>query len=206
MNYIDGLIAKRLGGINFGKSAEIYKFEKIKRAKAEVKINKPYLKLIDMGVGEPDWPAAEEIVDVLYKEAGKSENRFYADNGIIEFQEAACRYLKDVYGVSGLDPHKNIIHGIGSKPILAMIPYCVVDPGDYVIMTTPGYPILGTHTKYIGGKVFELKLEEENNYFPNFENIPKEVLDKAKILYINYPNNPTGQIATKEFFERVVEY
>ena len=206
MSYIDKLIAERLGGINFGKSIEIYKFEKIKRAKAEVKINKPDIKLIDMGVGEPDLPANEEIVNVLCREAGKSENRFYADNGILEFQEAASRYLKKVYGVKGLDPKKNIIHGIGSKPILAMLPYCLVNPGDYVIMTTPGYPILGTHTKYLGGKVYELKLKEENNYFPDFKDIPEDVLKKSKILYINYPNNPTGQTATKEFFESVVKF
>jgi len=206
LNYIDRLIAERLGGINFGKDTNIYKFEKIKKARRELKKRNPDIKLIDMGVGEPDSAADKEVVKVLAIEAGKSENRFYADNGIIEFQEAACEYLKNVYKVKGLDPVKNIIHGIGSKPILAMLPICIINPGDYVLMTTPGYPVLGTYTKYLGGKVYKLKLKEENNYFPDLKKIPKKILKKSKILYINYPNNPTAQIATKEFFQDVIKF
>lgn len=206
MSYIDNLIAERLGGVNFGKDTKIYKFEKIKRAKAEVRKKNPNVKLIDMGVGEPDWAADKGVVKVLSTEAGKLENRFYSDNGILEFQAAACSYLDKVYKVKGLDPTKNVIHGIGSKPILAMLPACLINPGDYVIMTTPGYPILGTHTEYLGGKVYNLELREENNYFPDLIDIPSHVLEKAKILYLNYPNNPTGQTATKEFFEEVIEF
>lgn len=206
MNYLNDLIADRLGGLNFDKGIDIYKFEKIKRAKAEARIKNPTMKLIDLGVGEPDSWASKEVVNVLYHEAGKKENRFYADNGIIEFQEAACKYVNKVYGVKGLDPKKNIVHGIGSKSILAMLPTCVINPGDYVLTTTPGYPILGTYTKYLGGKVYKLEIKKENNYLPDLSKIPKEVLIKTKILYINYPNNPTGQVATKEFFESVVDF
>ncbi|MDD6795614.1 MAG: LL-diaminopimelate aminotransferase [Clostridiaceae bacterium] len=206
MSYIDNLIAERLGGINFGKDTKIYKFEKIKRAKRAAKKMHPEVELIDMGVGEPDWAADANVVKTLSEEAGKPENRWYADNGIEEFQQAACKYLEDVYGVKGLDPLKNIIHGIGSKPILAMLPSCLINPGDYVLMTVPGYGVLGTHTEYLGGKVYNLELKEEKGYLPDFSDIPTEILKKAKMLYINYPNNPTGQVATKEFFEEVVAF
>lgn len=206
MTYLNDLIADRLGGLNFGKGTDIYKFEKIKRAKAEAVINNPETKLIDLGVGEPDCGANKDVVKVLYDEAGKKENRFYADNGIVEFKEAACKYMEKVYGVKGLDPKKHVVHGIGSKPILAMLPICVINPGDYVLMTTPGYPILGTYAEYLGGKVYKLEIKKENNYLPDLSNIPKEIIRKTKILYINYPNNPTGQVATKEFFKEVVDF
>ncbi len=206
MSYLDDLIADRLGGLNFGKGTDIYKFEKIKRAKAEARIKNPKINLIDLGVGEPDSGACKEIVKILYEEASKKENRFYADNGILEFQEAACNYMKNIYNVEGLDPKKNIVHGIGSKPILAILPICVINPGDYVLMTTPGYPILGTYTEYLGGKVYKLELKKENKYLPDLSKVPKDILEKTKILYINYPNNPTGQVATKEFFEEVVTF
>lgn len=206
MSYLNDLIADRLGGLNFGKGTDIYKFEKIKMAKAEARIKNPKINLIDLGVGEPDSGACKEIVKILYEEASKKENRFYADNGILEFQEAACNYMKNVYNVEGLDPKKNIVHGIGSKPILAMLPICIINPGDYVLMTTPGYPILGTYTEYLGGKVYKLELKKENKYLPDLSKVPKDILKKTKILYINYPNNPTGQVATKEFFEEVVTF
>lgn len=205
-NFFETLYADRIGGVNFGKNTEIYKFEKIKRAKAEARRNFPNVTFIDMGVGEPDSGADASIVSVLAKEAAKPENRFYADNGILEFQQAACEYLKKVYGVDGLVPEKNIVHGIGSKPILAMIPACVINPGDIALMTVPGYGVLGTHTRYFGGSTYNLPLTAENNFLPDLNSIPENILDKAKLLYINYPNNPTGAVATPEFFRRVVEF
>ena len=102
-NFFDDKISERLGGISFGKSTAIYKFEIIKRAKAAAKKAHPELGLIDMGVGEPDWPADELVVKALSEEAGKAENRWYSDNGIPEFQEAAARYLEKVYGLKGLN-------------------------------------------------------------------------------------------------------
>jgi LL-diaminopimelate aminotransferase len=143
-NFFDDKISERLGGLNFGKSNAIYKFELIKRAKAAAIKAHPGLNLIDMGVGEPDWPADKLVVKALSEEAGKSENRWYADNGIPEFQEAAAHYLKDVYGLSGLIPSENIIHGIGSKPILALLPICFINPGDVLLTTVPGYPVSAT--------------------------------------------------------------
>lgn len=206
MSFFEGLIAERLGGKNFGKDTAIYKFEKIKRAKAEAMRKRPDVKIIDMGVGEPDIPADEIVVKALAEEAGKAENRWYADNGIPEFQNAAAQYMKNVFGVDGLDPQKNIVHGIGSKPVLAMIPLCFINPGDVLIQTVPGYPVSATYTQYLGGEVYNLPLLEENNFFPNLDNIPEDVLKRAKLLYINYPNNPTGKTATREFYEKVVAF
>lgn len=205
-NFFDDKISERLGGISFGKSTAIYKFEIIKRAKAAAKKAHPELGLIDMGVGEPDWPADELVVKALSEEAGKAENRWYSDNGIPEFQEAAARYLGKVYGLKGLIPTENIVHGLGSKPILAMLPTCFINPGDILLTTVPGYPVSATYTKYLGGEVYNLPLLESNSFLPDLKSIPQHILDKAKLFYLNYPNNPTGAVATPEFFKEVVDF
>ncbi len=205
-NFFDNKISERLGGVNFGKSTVIYKFELIKRAKAAAKKAHPGSTLIDMGVGEPDWPADDLVVKALAEEAGKPENRWYADNGIPEFQEAAAHYLEKVYGLSGLIPSEHIVHGIGSKPILALLPLCFINPGDILLTTVPGYPVTATFTKYLGGEVFNLPLHESNSFLPDLSSIPDPILKKAKLLYLNYPNNPTGAVATAEFFKLVVDF
>lgn len=205
-NFLDDKIAERLGGSNFGKSTAIYKFELIKRAKAAAKKAHPDVNLIDMGVGEPDWPADELVVRALAEEAGKPENRWYADNGIPEFQQAAAEYLEKVYGLTGINASEHIVHGIGSKPVLAMLPICFINPGDYLLTTVPGYPVTATYTKYLGGEVFNLPLHESNSFFPDFSIVPANILKKAKLLYLNYPNNPTGAVATPDFFSQVVEF
>ncbi len=206
VNFFDNKISERLGGVNFGKSTIIYKFEIIKRAKAAAKKAHPGVELIDMGVGEPDWPADRLVVNALAQEAGKAENRWYADNGIPEFQEAAADYLNKVYGISGIIPSENIVHGIGSKPILAMMPLCFINPSDILLTTVPGYPVTATYTKYLGGEVYNLPLLESNSFLPDLASVPGSVLKKAKLLYINYPNNPTGAVANKDFFNKVVDF
>jgi len=206
VDFFEDLIAERLGGKLFGKSTEIYKFEKIKRAKAEATTKYPDIPIIDMGVGEPDIPADAGVVAELSAEAGKSENRWYSDNGISDFQEAAASYLEKVYQLTDIDPQKHIIHGIGSKPVLAMLPICLINPGDITLATTPGYGVTSTYTRYLGGEVYNMPLTAENSFFPDFSTIPEDIRRRAKILYINYPNNPTGQVATKSFFSSVVEF
>lgn len=204
--YIQQNFANRIGGANYGKDTAIYKFEKIKRAKAAAKQEHPGTELIDMGVGEPDEMADAGIVAKLAEEAGKRENRGYADNGIPEFKEAAVRYLKNVFGVEGIDATTEVLHSIGSKPALAMLPSCFINPGDITIMTVPGYPVLGTHTKYLGGEVYNVELKKENGFLPDLSSIPEDIARRAKLLYLNYPNNPTGASATVEFFAEVVEW
>ncbi len=203
--FLQHSIAQRLGGADFGK-AGLYKFAKIKSLKAKVRSENPGLRLIDMGVGEPDRPADKEIVDVLAREAGKSENRFYADNGIAEFQQAAASFLERMYGVKLDDPLENALHTIGSKPALAMLPLCFIDPGDVTLITVPGYPVMGTYTRYLGGETYELPLLKQNDFYPDFSGIPRDILKRAKMLYINYPNNPTGQVSTAGFYKDAVEF
>ncbi|WP_455538946.1 aminotransferase class I/II-fold pyridoxal phosphate-dependent enzyme [Terrisporobacter sp.] len=206
MDFIDNMISKRLGDLSFfNTTTRLYKFEKLKKMINEAEIKNPDKKLINMGVGEPDKRANSKIIDILCEEAYKSENRFYSDNGIPEFQEAACRFMKNLYHVDNLTP-KNIMHGIGSKSILAMIPIGFINPGDVCLMTVPGYPMIGTYSKFLGGEVYNLPLCEEKNFFPDLENIPKDILQRAKLFYINYPNNPTGQIATKEYYEYLIDF
>jgi LL-diaminopimelate aminotransferase len=205
-SYIQSLFAKRLGGDQFGKDTTVYKFEKIKRAKrAALKAN-PDRELFDMGVGEPDEMAYPGVIKVLQQEAGKPENRGYTDNGIQEFKEAAVKYMENVFGVKGLDSEKHVNHTIGSKPGLAMTPAIFIDPDDVILMTVPGYPVMGTHAGFLGGEVVNLPLLEENNFLPDLKTIDPKIIERTKILYLNYPNNPTGANATREFYEQVVEF
>ena len=206
MDFLDNLIADSLGGSSFFTSPKkLYKFEKIKQLTNEVTKKNPNIKLIDMGVGEPDKSADNLICDVLNEECRKSENRYYSDNGIKEFQEAACRYLNNVYGIDNISI-SNVMHGIGSKSILAMIPVCSINPGDICIMPSPNYPTLGTYTKILGGEIYNIELSKENNFYLDLKNIPDDILKRAKMIYINYPNNPTGQVATYEFYKEVVDF
>lgn len=205
-SYIQQQFAERIGGEQFGKGDVLYKFEKIKRAKAAAKEENPEVELIDLGVGEPDWMADDGIIERLYEEAQKWENRGYADNGIFTFKEAAAEYMSEVFSVEGLDPETEINHSIGSKPGLAMLPSAFINPGDIAIMTTPGYPVLGTHTEWLGGEVVNLPLLKENDFLPDLSSLTEEEKDRAKLLYLNYPNNPTGAVANKEFFADVVEF
>jgi LL-diaminopimelate aminotransferase len=205
-SYIQQLFAERIGGAQYGKSQAIYKFEKIKRAKRAAIAAHPGKEIIDMGVGEPDEMAFPEVVTRLCDEARKPENRGYADNGDAVLKQAAAKYLERVCGVHGMDPDREVLHSIGSKAALSILPAVLINPGDYVLMTAPGYPVFGTHAKYYGGLVHNLPLTEENNFLPQLDSIPTEVLGRAKVLVLNYPNNPTGASATPEFFAGVVDF
>ena len=205
-SYIQNLFAERIGGVNYGKDTAIYKFEKIKRAKKAALDANPGAEIIDMGVGEPDEMAFPEVVDKLHEEAQKPENRGYSDNGGQALKVAAANFLEKVCGVNGIDPDSEVLHSIGSKAALSILPAAFINPGDYVIMTIPGYPVFGTHAKYFGGQVHNLSLTAENNYLPDLDSIQADVLEKAKVLVLNYPNNPTGASATPEFFAKVVEF
>ena len=199
------LFADRIGGANYGKGTEIYKFEKIKRAKRAVQSAHPERSLLDFGIGENDEMADPLVREVAKSEIDKPDNRGYADNGIAAFKESAANFMNKVFGVT-LDPEKEINHAIGSKPALAMIPAAFINPGDITLMTVPGYPVAGTHTKYYGGKVHELALREDNGFHPDLDGIPEDVRKKAKLLVINYPNSPTGAIATRDFYKRVIDF
>ncbi len=199
------LFAQRIGGAAYGKGTDIYKFEKIKRAKRLALADHPERTLIDFGIGENDAMAPAPVRRRMAAEIDRPENRGYADNGIPAFKEAAARFMQRVFGVT-LDPATEVNHCIGSKPALAMIPACFIDPGDVTLMTVPGYPVAGTHTKYYGGEVHRLPLLPENGYFPDLDGIPDDVRRRAKLLVLNYPNSPTGRVATVDFYRTVIDF
>jgi LL-diaminopimelate aminotransferase len=205
-SYIQNLFAERIGGGQYGKSQAIYKFEKIKRAKRAAMARHPEAEIIDLGVGEPDEMAFPEVVEKLCAEVRKPENRGYADNGDGVLKQAAARYLERVCGVKGINPDTEVMHSIGSKAALSILPAALINPGDYVLMTVPGYPVFGTHSRYYGGLVHNLPLTAENKFLPGLDSVPAEVLRLAKVLVVNYPNNPTGASATPEFFAKAVAF
>ena len=196
--YFQKLFADRIGGPQYGQSAEIYKFEKIKRAKRKALADFPDRWLLNFGIGENDEMAPESVRGQMAREINLPENRGYADNGVSEFKEAAARFMDRNFGVS-LDAATEVNHCIGSKPALAMLPATLINPGDVTLMTVPGYPVAGTHTRYYGGTVYQLPLLAENDFFPDLDSVPADVRRQAKLLVLNYPNSPTGRVATRRF-------
>ena len=203
--YFQQLFAQRIGGSDYGKGGEIYKFEKIKRAKRKALAEHPERKLVDFGIGENDEMAAEPVRRVMAAEINRPENRGYSDNGIPAFKEAVARFMAREFNVQ-LDPVTEINHCIGTKTALSMLPAAFIDPGDVTLMTVPGYPVAGTHTKYYGGEVYQLPLLAENDFLPDLDSIPADIRRRAKLLVINYPNSPTGKAATREFFAKVIDF
>ncbi|HZN37065.1 MAG TPA: LL-diaminopimelate aminotransferase [Pirellulaceae bacterium] len=201
--YFQPLFAERIGGVNYGKGTEIYKFEKIKRAKRKALAEFPHRPLVDFGIGENDAMAPESVRRRMAEEINRPENRGYMDNGNERFKQAVAAFMQRTMGVK-LDPATQINHSIGSKPALAMLPACFINPGDITLMTVPGYPVAGTHTRYYGGSVFRLPLLAQNHFFPDFAVVPADVWERTKLLVLNYPNSPTGKTAPREFYAQVI--
>ena len=197
--------AERIGGAGYGKVTVVYKFELIKRAKRQALAEHPERKMLDFGIGENDEMAPEGVRDVMRREIDQPENRGYADNGILEFKEAVASFMEREFQVV-LDPNKEINHCIGSKTAYAMLPAAFINPGDVTLMTVPGYPVAGTATQWLGGEVYKIPLLPENNFFPDLDSIPSNILSRSKILVLCYPNSPTGKTATVEFYKKVVEF
>jgi LL-diaminopimelate aminotransferase len=203
--WFQSLFADRIGGAKYGKGTEIYKFERIKRAKRAALAEHPERQLLDFGIGENDDMADTAVRERLKVEVEKLENRGYADNGIAAFKEAAADYMRHWFGVM-LDPTSEICHCIGSKPAFAMLPAVFINPGDVTLMTVPGYPVAGTYTRYYGGEVYKLPLLAENGFLPDLAGVPADIKRRANLLVINYPNSPTGAVATREFYRQVIDF
>lgn len=203
--YFQKLFADRIGGANYGKDGAIYKFEKIKRAKRKALAEHPERRLLDFGIGENDSMAPEVVRRAMAQEINKPENRGYADNGVLEFKEAAARFMEREFGVK-LNPATEINHDIGSKPVYAKLPGVFINPGDVTLMTVPGYPVAGNFTRFYGGTVHNLPLLKENGFLPDLDGIPGDVLERAKLIVLNFPNSPTGKTATTEFYEKAIEF
>lgn len=202
--YFQALFADRIGGVNYGKANEIYKFEKIKRAKRKALADYPDRLLLDFGIGENDSMADATVRSELTVQANRPENRGYMDNGPAEYKQAVARFMDRQFGVE-LDATTQINHCIGSKTALSMLPACFINHGDITMMTVPGYPVAGTHTRYYGGSVHRLPLLAENDFYPDFSAVSSETWAKTKMLVLNYPNSPTGQVATEAFYREIIE-
>ena len=162
--------------------------------------------LIDLGVGDPDLPTPEHIVDALCEAARDPATHHYPDYlGMIEYRKAVAAWYKNRFGVT-LDPAREVLALIGSKEGIAHIPEAFVNPGDYVLASDPGYPIYKTSTLFAEGKCYQMPLLEENSFLPDYDAIPKDVVSGAKLMFIGYPNNPTGAVAPMKFFNETVEF
>jgi LL-diaminopimelate aminotransferase len=203
-NFVRFLVADRLGGAFFDAESP-YKFAVIKRLREEFRSRFSGVQILDMGVGEPSEGAPLRVVEAMREACGDPRNRFYPDSGCAEFHRAATQYMRHVFGVT-LDPETEILHSVGIKAALSILPGCLVNPGDCVVTTTPGYSVFATHSRYYGGKVLPLKLLPENHFLPDLSALPEKVRHAVKVIVLNYPNNPTAQVATREFFQMAVDW
>ena len=161
--------------------------------------------VIDLGVGDPDIPTPSEIVEVAKKALEKPENHRYPSNkGSSLFLKACADYINRRFGVK-IDWEKEVIALIGSKEGIAHFPIAFINPGDIMLCPEPAYPVYSLSAIFTDAQAYTLPLTEENDFFPDFSKVPKEVLEKTKILWLNYPNNPTGKMADKEQFKEVIK-
>ena len=181
-----------------------YLFAEIDRRKREALAKG--VDLIDLGIGDPDIPTPAAVVEKLIESASKPANHRYPNSsGMLEFRQAVARWYKRRFNVD-LDPAKEVISLIGSKEAIGNMAVAFVDPGDIVLVSTPCYPVYHIGTAFSGGQNYYLPLTRENHFLPDLDSIPPEVAKKAKLLWINYPNNPTAAVADKDFFKRVVDF
>jgi len=182
-----------------------YLFADIDRKKAELR--KQGKDLIDLGIGDPDLPTPSHIVAAMQAAAAvPSHHRYPSYEGMLAYREAAAAWYEKRFGVRGLDPAKEVCALIGSKEGIAHFPVAFVDPGDLVLVPDPGYPVYATWTRFVGGEVYSMPLRRENGFLPDLDAIPADVAKRAKVMWLNYPNNPTAALATRDFYKKVVEF
>lgn len=162
--------------------------------------------VISFGIGDPDLPTPPHVLDALKLAAEEPANHRYPEtDGLPELRRAMSAWYERRFGVV-LDPDKEMLPLIGSKEGIGHVSLCFIDPGDVALVPDPAYPVYAVGTMFAGGEVYPLPLEEERGFLPVLDAIPAGVASRAKVLWINYPNNPTGAVATPEFFERVVHF
>lgn len=181
-----------------------YIFAEIDKKKAEA--IKKGIDVINLGVGDPDTPTPDWIVEEMHKAIDDPSTHDYPPyQGTQDFREASAAWLKKRYGVEA-DPDDEIMTLIGSKEGIAHVFFAYIDPGDYTLVPDPAYPVYRNATYLAGGTPYLMPIGPENNYLPDLDAIPEDIAKKAKLIFLNYPNNPTGAVATKEYFEKVLEF
>lgn len=177
---------------------EISKKIAARRAKGE--------EVVSFGIGDPDIPTPAHVIDKLCEAARDPVNHRYPETeGLPEVRKAIAGWYQRRFGVS-FDPEKEVLPLIGAKEGIAHIAFCFIDPGDIALVTDPGYPVYSIGTMFAGGESYFLPLRAERNFLPDLDNIPRNILEKTRLLWINYPNNPTGAVAELDFFNRVVDF
>lgn len=181
-----------------------YLFKEIDRQKEEVRAKG--VDIIDLGVGDPDIPTPPHIIEALSKAAADPGNHRYPSyTGMDDFNATVARWYKRRFGVD-LDYSTEVVTLIGSKEGIAHIPLAFIDTGDIALVASPGYPVYHIGIQFAGGEPYFMDLLKENGFLPDLESISPEVANKAKMMFINYPNNPTAAVADKGFFESVVAF
>ncbi len=181
-----------------------YLFAEISRKIAEKRTQG--VDVISFAIGDPDLTTPQHILESLREASRDPANHRYPETeGLPELREAIARWYERRFGVS-LDPQREVLPLIGSKEGVGHISLCFIDPGDVALVPDPGYPVYAVGTMFAGGEAYYLPLTEENGFLPDLESVPADVLRKAKVLWLNYPNNPTGAVADLEFFERAAAF
>lgn len=162
--------------------------------------------LIDLGIGDPDIPSPPHVIEALARAARDPKNHRYPDyEGLLAFREAAAGWYQRQFGVT-LDPAAEVLTLIGSKEGTAHIPLAFCNPGDVVLVPDPGYPVYQAGTLFAGAEPYFLPLRGDHDFLPDLDAVPAEVARRARMIFLNYPNNPTAACATLEFFERLVRF
>ncbi len=162
--------------------------------------------IIEFGIGDPDLPTPDFVVERMAKAIRNGANHHYTPSiGAAMYREAVAAYMQQRFGVA-VDPKTEVVGLLGSKEGIGHLPTALVDPGDIVLVPSPGYPVYTAGTVFAGGLIHTLPLHAEDGWLPRLDEIPPEVAKKAKLLYLNYPNNPTAACATMDFFERAVAF
>jgi len=191
-------IARRIADLKPYLFVEINKKIAAKKARGE--------EVISFAIGDPDMPTPEHIINKLCEQARDPANHRYPESeGLPELHQAIAGWYQRRFGVA-LDPATEVLPLIGSKEGIGHLAFCYIDPGDVALVPDPAYPVYAIGTELAGGRAYYLPLREENGFLPDFGKIPGDVLDKAKLLWLNYPNNPTGAVAGLDFFARAVAF
>ncbi|HEY4914764.1 MAG TPA: LL-diaminopimelate aminotransferase [Candidatus Dormibacteraeota bacterium] len=181
-----------------------YLFAEIDRKVQEKK--KAGVDVISLGIGDPDLPTPPRIVHVLQEAAADPANHRYASYfGLAELRQAIADWYGDRSGVT-LDPSTEILPTLGSKDGIAHVPLALVDPGDVVLAPDPGYTVYVTGALMAGAEPYTMPLTIENNWLPDLDAIPQEIAQRARLMWLNYPNNPTAAVADRDFLERAVAF
>jgi LL-diaminopimelate aminotransferase len=181
-----------------------YLFARIDVLKADARARG--VDIIDVSIGDPDQPTFAPVVRAGKQAVGAAENHQYPSYaGKLSFREAVAQWYAGRFGVT-LDPAREVLTLIGSKEGIGHIPFAFLDPGDVVLVPNPGYPVYNAATILAGGEPYMMPLLKKNDFLPDLEAIPEEVLQRAKLLFLNYPNNPTAAVADRDFYRRVVEF